>query len=176
MADECIDVITHLDICSIQERVGKPFNRHIKDNISSWFGSSTKRCVISLQYFWSKGASLLMLYCYMEIVKLKLSLVSLGEIYQLNHWKELNLRRQALSILTSAQSGKCIVSSLFKQPKNDIATEGITQQWHAYNIIYQSTYTGNHMLVYSRLYSISGMRLPRHEINKESPSLPLNRP
>ena len=52
----------------------------------------------------------------METVQFKLSLDSLGEIYQLNHWKELNLRRQPLSLLTSAPSGKCIVSSL----KDDI--------------------------------------------------------
>ena len=37
----CIEV-THLDICSFQERVGKPFIRLIKDNISSWFRSSSK--------------------------------------------------------------------------------------------------------------------------------------
>ena len=43
---------------------------------------------------------------------IKLSLDSLGEIYQLNHWKELNLRRQPLSLLTSVQGGKFIVSSL----------------------------------------------------------------
>ena len=29
--------VTHLDICSFQERVGKPFIRLIKDNISSQF-------------------------------------------------------------------------------------------------------------------------------------------
>ena len=34
--------VTHLDICSIQERVSKPFIRLIKDNISSWFRSSSK--------------------------------------------------------------------------------------------------------------------------------------
>ena len=34
--------VTHLDICSFQERVGKPFIRLIKDNISSWFRSSSK--------------------------------------------------------------------------------------------------------------------------------------
>ena len=34
--------VTHLDICSIQERVGKPFIRVIKDNISSRFRSSSK--------------------------------------------------------------------------------------------------------------------------------------
>ena len=34
--------VTHLDICSFQERVGKPFITLIKDNISSWFRSSSK--------------------------------------------------------------------------------------------------------------------------------------
>ncbi len=33
---------THLDICSFQERVGKPFIRLIKGNISSQFRSSSK--------------------------------------------------------------------------------------------------------------------------------------
>ena len=33
---------THLDICSFQERVGKPFIRLIKDNISSRFRPSQK--------------------------------------------------------------------------------------------------------------------------------------
>ncbi len=53
----------------------------------------------------------------MEPVQSKLSLDSLGEIYQLNHWKELNLRRQPLSLLTSAQSGKRIISSLSMELK-----------------------------------------------------------
>ena len=44
-----------------------------------------------------------------KTVQFKFSLDSLGENYQLNHWKELNLRRQPLSLLTSAQSE--IVSS-----------------------------------------------------------------
>ena len=34
--------VTRLDICSFQERVGKPFIRLIKDNISSRFRSSSK--------------------------------------------------------------------------------------------------------------------------------------
>ena len=34
--------VTHLDICSIQEIVGKPFIRLIKDNLSSRFGSFSK--------------------------------------------------------------------------------------------------------------------------------------
>ena len=42
--------VTHLDICSFQERVGKPFMRLIKDNISSRFRSSSND-FISLQYF-----------------------------------------------------------------------------------------------------------------------------
>ena len=62
-------------------------------------------------------ASLLMSYLYMETVQFKLSLECLGEIYQQNHWKELNLRTQSLSLLTSAQSGKCIISSLLSSQK-----------------------------------------------------------
>ena len=57
----------------------------------------------------------------METVQLKLSLESLGEIYQLNHWKEVNSRRQPLSLLTSAQSGKSILAP--KQPKDDIVMQ-----------------------------------------------------
>ena len=34
--------VTHLDICYFQERVGRPFIRLIKDNISSWFRFSSK--------------------------------------------------------------------------------------------------------------------------------------
>ena len=36
--------VTHLDICSFQEIVGKPFIRLIKDNISSRFRSPQKMC------------------------------------------------------------------------------------------------------------------------------------
>ena len=46
-------------------------------------------------------ASLLMSYLYMETVQFKPSLECLEEIYQLNHRKELDLRRQALPLLTS---------------------------------------------------------------------------
>ena len=106
--------VTHLDICSFQERVGKPFIRLIKDNISSRFRSSSKDVLSAFSIFVPKKVPslLLMSYLYMETVQFKLSLDSLGEIYQLNHWKELNLRRQPLPLLTSAQSGKHIISSL----------------------------------------------------------------
>ena len=43
--------VTHLDICSIQERVGKPFIRLIKDNISSWFRSSSKDVLSAFSIF-----------------------------------------------------------------------------------------------------------------------------
>ena len=67
-------------------------------------------------------ASLLMSYLYMETVQFKLSWDSLGEIYQLNHWKELNLRKQPLSLLTSAQ-WKTYRQLLIKQPKDDTSMQ-----------------------------------------------------
>ena len=43
--------VTHLDICSLQERVGKPFVRLIKDNISSLFRSSSKDVLSAFSIF-----------------------------------------------------------------------------------------------------------------------------
>ena len=43
--------VTHLDICSFQERVGKPFIRLIKDNISSQFRSSSKDLISAFNIF-----------------------------------------------------------------------------------------------------------------------------
>ena len=43
--------VTHLDICSFQERVGKPFIRLIKDNISSRFRSSSKDVLSAFSIF-----------------------------------------------------------------------------------------------------------------------------
>ena len=63
-----------------------------------------------------------MSYLYMETVQFKLTLDGLWEIYQLNHWKELNLRRQPLSLLTSAQWKMCC-QLLIKQPKDDISMQ-----------------------------------------------------
>ena len=78
--------VTYLDICSYQERVGKPFIRLIKDNISSRFRSSSKDVLSAFSIFYPKKvpASLLMRYLYMEAVQFKLSMDGLGEIYQLN--------------------------------------------------------------------------------------------
>ena len=75
--------VTHLDICSFQERVGKPFIRLIKDNISSQFRSSSKMMCYQPSVFFIRKknpASLLMTYLCMETVQFKLSLDSLGEI------------------------------------------------------------------------------------------------
>ena len=94
--------------------MGKLFIRLINDNISSQFRSSKMMCYMP-SVLLIKGkcpASLLMSYLHVERVQFKLSLDSLEVIYQLNYWKELNLRRQPFCVLTSAQSEKCIVSSL----------------------------------------------------------------
>ena len=94
---------------------------------------------------------------YMKTVQFKLSLDSLGEIYQQNHWMELNLRRLPLSLLTLAHEWKMYRQLLIKEPKGDIS-------------IFPNQQTGNHMLVYSHFNSTSGTKFLRHEINKESPS------
>ena len=62
---------------------------------SSWFRSYSKDVLSAFNILILRKcpASLLMSYLYMETVQFKLSLDNLGEIYQLNHWKELNLRK-----------------------------------------------------------------------------------
>ena len=78
--------VTHLDICSFQERVGKPFIRLIKDNISSWLRSSKDELSAFSIFDPKKVLSLstheLPLYGDSSIQTL---MDSLGEIYQLNH-------------------------------------------------------------------------------------------
>ena len=90
------------------KKSGKGFYQTHQDNISSRFRSSSKDVLSAFSIFDPKKVPS---YLYMETVYFKFSLDSLGEIEQLNHWKELNLGRQPLSLLTSAQSGKCIASS-----------------------------------------------------------------
>ena len=46
--------VTQLDICSFQERVGQPFIRLIKDNISSRFRSSSKDVLSAFSIFYPK--------------------------------------------------------------------------------------------------------------------------
>ena len=107
--------VTHLDICFFEERVGKPFIRLIKNNISSRFRSSSKAVYQpSVFLIQRKVPSLstheLPLYGDSSIQ------TPIGQIYQLYHWN-LNLRRQPLSLLISSRSGKRIVSSLLSSQK-----------------------------------------------------------
>ena len=60
--------VTHLDICSFQERVGKPFIRLVKDNISSWFRSSKDVLSAFSILIQRKCPPLLLSYLYMETV------------------------------------------------------------------------------------------------------------
>ena len=66
--------VTHLDICSFQERVAKPFIRLIKGDISSLFRSFSKMCYQPSVFFIQRKcpASLLMSYLYMETVQFKI--------------------------------------------------------------------------------------------------------
>ena len=110
--------VTHLDICSFQERVASLLSDSSKITTSRF--RSSKDVFSSFSIFDPKKVppSLgLMSYLYMDTVQFKLLLDSLGEIYQLNHWEELDLKRQPLYILTSEQSWKCIVSSLLWSQK-----------------------------------------------------------
>ena len=59
---------------------------------------------------------LLMSYLYGECSN-QTHIGQFGRIYQLNHWMELNMRRQPYSLLTSALSGKHIISSLLNSQK-----------------------------------------------------------
>ena len=70
--------VTHLDICTFQERVGKPLIQLIKDNISSQFRSSSKDVFQPSVFLIQRKcpASLLMTYLYMVTVQFKLSLDS----------------------------------------------------------------------------------------------------
>ncbi len=61
---------------------------------------------------------------------------------------------------------------LIKQPKDDISMqlkELLTNDM-LIALIPNLQLTGNHMLVYSHFYSISGTKFLRHEVNNESPS------
>ena len=66
--------VTHLDICSFQERVGKPFIRLIKDPAT--LDPHQKMCYQPSVFLIQRKcpASLLMSYLYMETVQFKLSL------------------------------------------------------------------------------------------------------
>ena len=87
--------LTHLDICSFQERWVSLLSDSSKITYPASLDAPQKMCYHPSIFLMQRKcpASLLMSYLYMETVLFKLSLDSSGEIYQLNHWKELNLRR-----------------------------------------------------------------------------------
>ena len=105
--------VTHLDICSFQERVGKPFIRLIKGNISSQFRSSSKNVLSAFNIFYPKKVPSLSTH---ELPLYEDSSIQtlIGQFGRDLPAKSLegpmNLRRQPLSLLTSALSGKRIVS------------------------------------------------------------------
>ena len=106
--------VTHLDICSFQERVGKPFTRLIKDNISSQFRFSSKDVLSAFSIFEPKNVPSLSTHelpLYGDI-SIQTLIGQFGRDLPAKSLEELNLRRQPLSLLASVQSGKCIVSSL----------------------------------------------------------------
>ena len=75
--------VTHLDICSFQERVCR--QTHIKDNISSQFKSSSQNVLSVFSIFDPKKVPSLSTHeLPLHVVQLKLALDSLGEIYQLS--------------------------------------------------------------------------------------------
>ena len=102
--------------------MSQAFFRLIKENVSSQFSSLVppQKMYYKPSDFFNQRkcqASLFMNYHYMETVQFILTLDSLKEVYQLNHWKEPNMRRQPLSPLTSAQNGKHIISTLLCSQK-----------------------------------------------------------
>ena len=106
--------VTHLDIALFKKEWASLLSDSSKIIYPARLDPPQKMCYEPSVFLIQRKcpASPLMSYLYMEVVQFKLSLDSLGEISQLNHWKELNLRRQPLSLLTSAQSGKRIICSL----------------------------------------------------------------
>ena len=72
--------VTHLDICSFQERVGKPFIRLIKDNISSRFRSSSKDVLSAFSIFDPKKVTSLSTHELPLYGESELSLDSSGDI------------------------------------------------------------------------------------------------
>ena len=126
--------VTQLDICSFQERVGKPFIRLIKDNISNWFRSSSKDVLSAFSIFDPKKVPSLSTHelpLYGDI-SIQTLIGQFGRDLPAKSLEELNLRRQPLSLLASAER-KTYRQLLNKQPNDDISiqlTELLTNDMH----------------------------------------------
>ena len=116
--------VTRLDICSFQERVGKPFIRLIKDNISSRFRSASKDMLSAFSIFdLMKVPSL----CTHELPlygdsSIQLSLDSGRD----SHAKSLEGTKFEKTAIVSSDLNtewKTYRQLLIKQPKDDISME-----------------------------------------------------
>ena len=126
-----------------QERVGKPFIRLIKDNIFSLFRSSSKDLLSAVRIFYPKKVPSFSIH--------ELPFYGNSSIQTLNEQFGRDLPAKSLegsqfemaTIAFSDRSTerKTYVSSLLSSQKMIYihVTEGITNQWHAYSIILQST-------------------------------------
>ena len=164
--------VTHVDICSFQERVGKPSTRLIKDNISSWFRSSSKDVLSAFSIFDPKKVPSLSTH--------ELPLYGDSSIQTLIGQFGRDLPAKSLegtefenaTIVSSDLSTewKMYRQLLIKQPKDDISMQ---LKELPTNDMLIALFPNLHKLaticLSSHFYSISGTKFLRHEINKESP-------
>ena len=164
--------VTHLDICSFQERVGKPFIRLIKDNISIRFRFSSKDVLSAFSIFDPKKVPSLSTH---ELPlygnsSFKLLLDILGEIYQLNSLEGTEFEKAAIVSSDLNKEWRTYCQLLIKQPKDDISMQlkelltndmlialfPIYINWQPYACLFPFLH-------------ISGTKFLRHAINRESP-------
>ena len=115
--------ITHLDICSFQERVGKPFIRLIKDNISSQFRSSSKDVPSVFLIQRKCPASLHMSYLYMETVQFKTLIGQFGRDIPAKSLAGTEFEKATIVSSDPSTEWKTYRLFLIKQPKDDISMQ-----------------------------------------------------
>ena len=113
--------VTQLDICSFQERVG----RLIKGNISSQLRSSSKDVLLAFSIFYPKKVPRLSTH---ELPlngdsSIKLSLDSLGEIYQPKSLEGTKFEKAAIVSSGLSTEWKTYHQLLIKQAKDDISIQ-----------------------------------------------------
>ena len=118
-------VVTHLDICSFQERVGKPFIRLIKDDISSRFRFSSKYLLSTFSIFDPKEVPSLFthelpLYGDSSIQTLA---EQFGRDLPAKSLKETEFEKAAIVSSDLSTEWKTYRQLLIKQPKDDISMQ-----------------------------------------------------
>ena len=167
--------VTHLDTCSFQERVGKPFIRLIKDNISSGFRSSSKDVLSAFSIFHPKNVPSLSthelpLYGDSSIQTL---IGQFGRDLLAKLLEGTEFEKAAIVSSELSTEWKTYCQLLIKQPKGDIS---IQLKELLTNDMLIALFPNLHKLVaiyfvYSYFYSSSGTKFLRHEINlRKSPS------